>query len=85
MPKYEMIYVGNEEDLPKTTSLGWCRVSVGLVKALDEFCQKNGETNRSAVVRMAIRAHIGYNSVEQLLESEKPFMPRQRMEKNNHE
>jgi hypothetical protein len=85
MSKYEVVYTGDPKDLPKTKSLGCVRVSVGLVQALDAFCEKNGEKNRSKVVRRAVAREIGYTSIEQLIESEKSFMPRQRKEKNNHE
>jgi len=76
MTKLEPIYVGDPKNLPKTTSLGWCRVTVGLVKALDKFCEKNDERSRSAVVRKAIRVYIGATSIEEILEQEKPFFPR---------
>ena len=70
-----LVYVGSDEAF-KTTSLGWCRVTPQLLKDLTDFCENNGEKNRSAFIRKIIRNAIGKNSIKDIIESEKPFMKR---------
>lgn len=75
MRKNEVFYIGPTKIL-KATTLGWCKVTPGLMKALSDYCRENGEQNRSAVVRRAIRKEIGLTSVQDIIESELPFLPR---------
>ena len=75
----QLIYHGPVKHL-KSVRLGRVRISPFLLEALDKYCKENGESNRSVVVRRAIRNEINRNSISDIIKDERPFMPHKQKE-----
>jgi len=78
-PEQQLIFIGDPEEL-KTVTIHVC-ITPGLLKSLETFKERNGLKTMSILIRRAIRTYIGANSISEITEQEKPFMPRPRRRK----